>query len=344
MHKLSVVVIIYKVEKYLNQCLESILNQTYRDFELILVDDGSPDKCPEICDEFALKDTRIKVIHQENQGSVSARWNGFLCASGEYVSFIDGDDWIDHEMYERLISMADQKTADIVVTGYKEVFETETVLQRCYIDSGIYSGEKLEWLYKNAIYTGKFYEAGINPSLWNKLIKRSLLLDDYIPADKAIKMGDDAAVCYPAIARAKSVCICNEFHPYNYRIVCGSQSRAFDIEYFDRAIKLFRGLADNLKLNSAMINGLYPYSLFITKVGIYMLFARDNGLGLKEKKRILYDYYAAYSELLDTQIVRNESDNDLVNEKMLCLFSQGNLNRLIQNIYFEKISRRLKRS
>ena len=78
MIKLSVVVIIYKVEQYLNQCIDSILNQTYKNFELVLVDDGSPDNCPRICDEYAAKDSRIKVIHQENQGSVSARWNGFF--------------------------------------------------------------------------------------------------------------------------------------------------------------------------------------------------------------------------------------------------------------------------
>ena len=94
MPKISVIVPVYKVEKYLDRCVRSVLAQTFRDFELILVDDGSPDSCPQMCDDWAKKDSRIKVIHQNNQGLSAARNTGIRAASGEYINFIDSDDWV----------------------------------------------------------------------------------------------------------------------------------------------------------------------------------------------------------------------------------------------------------
>lgn len=91
---ISVVVPIYKIDRYLGVCIESVLNQTYTNLEIILVDDGSPDRCPEICDLYAKKDTRIKVIHKRNGGLVSARKAGILSATGKYIGYVDGDDWI----------------------------------------------------------------------------------------------------------------------------------------------------------------------------------------------------------------------------------------------------------
>lgn len=99
----SIIIPVYKVEKYLSKCIESILKQTYFDLELILVDDGSPDKCPEICDTYASKDERVVVIHQKNAGVSAARNAGLEKAKGEYIGFVDPDDWIAPEMYEKMI-------------------------------------------------------------------------------------------------------------------------------------------------------------------------------------------------------------------------------------------------
>ena len=98
--KISVIVPIYKVENYLNRCVESIRKQTYRNLEIILVDDGSPDACGEMCDRYAQEDSRIRVIHKENGGLSDARNAGIEVAAGEYIAFIDSDDWIDDKMYE----------------------------------------------------------------------------------------------------------------------------------------------------------------------------------------------------------------------------------------------------
>ncbi len=112
---ISVIVPIYKVEKYLNECIRSIINQTYRNLEIILVDDGSPDYCPQICDDWAKKDGRILVIHKENGGLSSARNAGLDVCTGEYISFIDSDDWIDPCFYEVLLSEIKKSESDIAM-------------------------------------------------------------------------------------------------------------------------------------------------------------------------------------------------------------------------------------
>lgn len=118
MLRLSIIVPVYKVEQYLNRCIDSILSQTYRDFELILVDDGSPDNCGNMCDDIAKTDKRIKVIHKENGGLSSARNAGLDVACGDYVGFIDSDDWITNDMFEHLISLVDRYNCEIASASY----------------------------------------------------------------------------------------------------------------------------------------------------------------------------------------------------------------------------------
>lgn len=113
MPKVSIVVPVYKVEKYLDRCVQSIQNQTLKDIEIILVNDGSPDNCPAMCDEFALRDPRIKVIHKKNEGLGFARNSGLEIATGEYVTFCDSDDWIDSEAYETIYSICRNENLDL---------------------------------------------------------------------------------------------------------------------------------------------------------------------------------------------------------------------------------------
>lgn len=116
---ISIIVPVYNTEKYLSKCIESILAQTYTNFELILVDDGSPDRCPGICDEYAEKDTRIKVIHKENGGVSSARNCGLDIASGEYIGFVDSDDYIEPEMYEKMLHTITAFNVDLCICRCK---------------------------------------------------------------------------------------------------------------------------------------------------------------------------------------------------------------------------------
>ena len=111
--KISVIVPVYKAEKYLNRCIESIVCQTYTNIEIILVDDSSPDRCPEMCDEWAEKDKRIKVIHKQNDGALAARLTGVESSCGEYVAFADSDDWLDKNALSHLHSLITSGEYDI---------------------------------------------------------------------------------------------------------------------------------------------------------------------------------------------------------------------------------------
>ena len=112
--KISVIIPVYKVEKYINQCIESVIDQTYDNLEIILIDDGSPDKCPQICDEYANKDKRIIVVHKKNGGLASSRNIGLDLASGDLISFVDSDDWIDREMFAEMVQLKEKYNASIV--------------------------------------------------------------------------------------------------------------------------------------------------------------------------------------------------------------------------------------
>ncbi len=129
MPQISVIVPVYKVEPYIRRCVDSILEQTFRDFELILVDDGSPDNCPAICDEYAAKDSRVRVIHQENGGLSAARNNGTSAARTEWVLFVDSDDFIHHQMFEILWQGVDGTGAKISMCNYRKVSNTEEITE-----------------------------------------------------------------------------------------------------------------------------------------------------------------------------------------------------------------------
>src|SRR5699024_3764138 len=122
---ISIIIPIYGVEKYIDRCVNSVVNQTYRNLEIILVDDGSPDNCPSICDEWAKKDRRIKVIHKKNGGLSDARNVGMNSATGELIGFIDSDDWVCEEMYQLLYENMKQNDSDISACGVKMVWEDD---------------------------------------------------------------------------------------------------------------------------------------------------------------------------------------------------------------------------
>ena len=170
--KISVIVPIYKVEDYLPQCIESIINQTYNNLEIILVDDGSPDKCPQICDEYAKKDNRIRVIHKENGGLSSARNAGLDIATGDYIAFVDSDDYLDVLMYQTLMGVIDEYGVDVVVCDLFEIngeklktYSTDTQ-KVCVLDN------------MNDIFSHFIKPIPkIRFEVWNKLFKRSAIGD-----------------------------------------------------------------------------------------------------------------------------------------------------------------------
>ena len=149
---ISVIIPIYNVEKYLKQCVDSVLNQTFRDIEVILVDDGSLDSCPQICDEYARQDARIKVIHQKNGGQSSARNSGIVASSGKYLSFVDPDDWLDLDAYEKCYKVIIENNVDVLRFNYVREFQQSSIAKENKIlEEKIILGEECQQIAKDCL-------------------------------------------------------------------------------------------------------------------------------------------------------------------------------------------------
>lgn len=214
---ISILVPIYEVEAYLPKCIKSLINQTYKNLEIILVNDGSPDSSAEVCEKYAKHDSRIKVIHQQNSGLVSARKAGILAATGEYIAYLDGDDWVDEVMYAQLMEVALQTGAEVVAAGHKEVLGNQVVeVLHNQLPTGLYTSSQLEQkLYPNMLYSGKFSQFGVFTYLWNKLFKKEVVLASQLDVPNKIFIGEDAACLYPALLKAKSIYITDSSN-YHY--------------------------------------------------------------------------------------------------------------------------------
>lgn len=165
---ISIIVPIYNVEKYINKCVDSIINQTYKNLEIILVDDGSPDNCPQICDEYAKKDNRIKIIHKENGGLSSARNAGLDIMTGKYVTFIDSDDYYEPEAIEILYNCIKDSKVQISVMKFLKVYETDSINKKTNNINTVQ--------YINSIDYLKFLcEKKISESVWDKLFDIEIL-------------------------------------------------------------------------------------------------------------------------------------------------------------------------
>ena len=157
---ISVIIPIYNVDAYLRRSIDSVIDQTYKNLEIILVDDGSTDDSAKICDEYSSYDERIRVIHKKNGGLVSARKAGIQLASGEYIAYVDGDDWIEDAMYQQLVEKIED--ADIIISGVIRDYNGGIVKEINKIQDGIYEGEALRSIiFEKMIYTGEFFERGI---------------------------------------------------------------------------------------------------------------------------------------------------------------------------------------
>ncbi len=193
MNLVSIIVPIYKTEKYLNKCIDSIVNQTYKHLEIILVDDGSPDHCPQMCDAWAKKDERIQVIHKKNGGLSSARNTAIDIISGEYVIFVDSDDWIDLDMVASMLEFAETNDADIVSGGF--YFErtdgtssVQTFSKRLYIDREIAQNLLLD---------------SIRPEVCSKLYRSELVKQ--FRFDETIKYAEDLPYNFYLMLQAKKL-------------------------------------------------------------------------------------------------------------------------------------------
>lgn len=211
----SIIVPVYNIEEYLGKCVKSILGNTYRNLELILVDDGSPDGCPRMCDAYAEKDKRVRVIHKENGGLVSARQAGVEIAVGDYVVCVDGDDWVAKNYLELYHDIIAKHNPDIICTGYVSAKGAVHTMHRLEYPLGYYDKKKIiEVIYpiliedKNGCY--------FRPQIWAKAFKRSLYKQQQ-QVDSLVSVGEDHACSKPCIYHAASMYLAEDC-PYYYRI------------------------------------------------------------------------------------------------------------------------------
>ena len=189
---ISIVVPVYKVEKYLNRCIKSLVHQSYTDLEIILVDDGSPDDCPILCDKWAQEDSKIKIIHKKNGGLSSARNAGLEIATGEYVGFVDSDDVVELNMYEKMYTIAKQENVDFVMSDYIRILESgETYLETFDIASGRYDKEKIRKEIYPQLIMGENLDYGPLLSVWHCLYRKEFLDKYQLHFDEEVRWSED---------------------------------------------------------------------------------------------------------------------------------------------------------
>lgn len=227
MPDISIIIPVYNVSLYIRKCIESVINQTYKNIEIICVDDGSLDGSAEICDEYKLQDSRIKVIHKINQGLVSARQAGLQIAQGKYVGFVDGDDWIEPEMYQCMFEAIEKYNVDMVETGIIDSYgDMSCKVRKNKLQEGVYQGENFKNNILNKLmYDGRFYNYGVNTIyIWNKLFKRKYISECYMKLDYRQSMFEDFVSVYPYLIKHQSIAVINRAF-YHYRVVNNSLKR-----------------------------------------------------------------------------------------------------------------------
>lgn len=238
--KISVIVPIYNADRYLERCLSSIIGQTYKNLEIICVDDGSTDNSLAICNKYSLLDNRIKVIHKNNGGVTSARKAGMKIASGEWVGFVDSDDWLELYAYERMIKKGEKKDVTLICGNFRRNYENHSIDYISKFNEGKYElSEDNSYFISNFIFNKEIFEFGIYPSLWNKLFRKrnvEIILNEL---DEDIIFQEDAAIVYSYILKYKKIYMINDII-YNYnRYNSNSCMHCFNNEKYNSIIKAY---------------------------------------------------------------------------------------------------------
>ncbi len=273
---ISVIIPIYKVEKYLRKCLDSVINQTYKNLEIILVDDGSPDACPQICDEYAKNDDRIKVIHKENGGQSTARNAALDICTGEYIAFIDSDDYVDKMYIEKLYKAAKDKNAQIAICSFFYTDETGKIWKGDKLENKVVSGDEKMFCF--------FRSNECIDAACFKIYHNSIWKDLRYPIGK---VAEDASISDITFMKANAVCFIDEYLYYYFQRGDSAMGKfknngtkiALD------SIEAFKGRLSRVDVNSKFyIPALFQF--FDTYLYIYSKVKK----GKKLKKTIRKDF------------------------------------------------------
>lgn len=245
--KTAIIIPIYNVKEYLSTCINSVLNQSNRDFELILVDDGSTDGSEKICDGYLKEnsDVEIKVIHKKNGGLVSAWKEGVLNISTEttHILFIDPDDWISTGYLDFLHKNYLKTSADVITTSISRVHNAKIDMIRFPIANGLYTSKNMNYIYSHFLNNGGFYTRGMPINRWGKLLKKELVIDNmhYVPND--VTFAEDLNLIFPIIINSSTIEIIQDSkETYYYRIRNNSMLRKYNENMWDSVTKVYKNL------------------------------------------------------------------------------------------------------
>ena len=228
MAKISIIIPVYNTAEYLDKCMESVLGQTFKDIEIMLIDDGSTDGIsPAMCDTYGKRDERVKVIHKQNGGLQSAWIAGLTLSTGDYITFLDSDDWIDTDMCEKLYERTDSSFAqnEVIAGNYIVEKAGERRKETQGLAPGVYCGSALDEIRRNLL--GNEIRP-ITMSRCMKLISRKLLLDNIKYCDPTIVMGEDVNIMLPALCDCKRLVIMDGAYFYHYRLVGESMVHGYN--------------------------------------------------------------------------------------------------------------------
>ena len=241
--KVSVIIPIYNAAQYLHKCLKSVISQTYKNLDIILIDDGSLDDSYDIAKEYQEKDSRIRLFTQTNIGLIATRKRGIELAEGEIVGFVDSDDWIEPIMYERLVQCMEENECDLVTSGiYRDYADGSRKEWYDLYPEGVYVNLESA-IYPSMLHDFKKNEMGLKCTLVNKLYRRQILQDIYGEIDTREFYGEDALTIYPYCLRCKRIYILNEAY-YHYYIRNNSMCRAANEKLAINTYYLYNGLRD----------------------------------------------------------------------------------------------------
>lgn len=241
--KISVIVPVYKVERYLDQCVQSILSQSFSDFEIILVDDGSPDNCPAMCDAWAEKDSRIKVIHKENGGAQSAVNSGVAVAKSAYISFVDSDDWVEPDFLKILYEAATDYDADIAQCNFRRMYGDKELYTYNY-PFAIYNKYYIENTLIPDLLNDRMYQ--ISYSRRNKIYKSTLIKSAVKYTDASVSMGEDLLLNFACLMECEKIAVLDTIPLYNYRNNSESMSSAYKTDNKYEKKRFYQNMKDIL--------------------------------------------------------------------------------------------------
>ncbi len=319
---LSVIVAIYNVEPYLDRCLRSIVSQTYSNLEIILVDDGSPDNCPAKCDEWAAHDDRIKVIHKENAGAGFARNSGLEIATGDYVAFVDPDDWLDKDMYSLLMKEATVNDVDCVYCGFRQQLPSLRFVDVLEMDKKVYRGAAVAGLARRFIMD--FSQKHLHFGVWHGVYRRELI--DFKFVSERVCMSEDLVFTYMFMCRCRSF----SYVPsvlYNYMFNAKSLSRNYNEQTFSKILataRVINEFYDGTQYNN--VGNAYAFCQVYFLMRFSIMKAR---IPLQQKYKIF------------KKIIQDEEYNNLLQDRSLFEFQAGMKYKLIKGVYFLQRKKRV---